>query len=466
MSIFSDIKSNTVLKHFEMLSQIPRGSFNTKGIADFLCEFAISNNLKHYRDSSDNVVIYKDGTKSGEPVILQGHTDIVCDSENDFDFQNSSIKLIRNEDIVTADGTTLGADNGIACAMMMAILTDTSLVHPPVECVFTSNEEVGLLGAAALDCSKLKGKYLLNIDSAHEGVFTVGCAGGISVIATKSCSTSKNTADTYKLSVSALDGGHSGAEIHKNRCNAIKLAAKIIDEIGNCNIISVTGGSKENAIPSGCEIVFTANSIDKTVAEKYIQYVKSTYSDSDCKIQILDMPVSEHAFTAADSSNIINVLVGLPDGIKCMNKVIPDMVQTSSNIGVVTTADNNIKFEISVRSSVSHEKYQLQKSIADILEKYNFDVDVHGDYPAWEFKEQSALKDIAVETYAEMYGKQPVIRVIHAGLECGLFSDKIQNLDCISYGPDLFDIHTTSERMSISSVLRVYDFTLQLLKLI
>ncbi len=465
MSLFDDIKQNNVLEYFEQLSQVPRGSFNSKGIADFLCSFAKSNNLEYYRDDSDNVVIYKPGTKCGEPVILQGHTDIVCDSDGEFDFKNSPIKLLRYGDVVTADGTTLGADNGIACAMMMSILTDNSLRHPPVECVFTSNEEVGLLGAAALDCSVIKGKRMLNIDSECEGIFTVGCAGGISVAAEKNCGISNNTAKTYKLSVSGLDGGHSGVEIHKNRCNAIKLAAKIISEIGNYNIISINGGSKENAIPSGCEIVFAANIEDKNITQKYIQYVKSTYSDADCKIEICDMPVSERTFTTADSAKIIDVLIALPDGIRCMNRIIPDLVQTSSNIGVVTTKGNGIKFEISIRSSASSEKYQLQKNIADILKKYDFDVDIHGDYPAWEFKEKSQIKDLAIKTYVDMYGKQPVIDVIHAGLECGLFSDKIQNLDCISYGPDLLDIHTTSERMSISSVLRVYEFTIQLLKL-
>ncbi len=465
MSLFNDIKQNKVLEYFEQLSRVPRGSFNTKGIADYLCNFANSNNLKYYRDNSDNVVIYKQGTKSSEPVIIQGHTDIVCASDGEFDFVNLPIRLLRDGDTVTAHKTTLGADNGIACAMMMAILTDDLLEHPPIECVFTSNEEVGLLGAVALDCSILKGKRMLNIDSECEGVFTVGCAGGISVTGTKSCNISANVTSTYKLSVSGLDGGHSGVEIHKNKCNAIKLAFKIIDEIGNCKIVLVNGGSKENAIPCSCEVVFTATNVDKSIAQRYIQYVKSTYSDCDCKIEICDLPVATQTITESDSQGIIKALLDLPDGIRCMNKIIPDLVQTSSNIGVVSTNDNDIKFEISVRSSVSEQKYQLKNDISDILANCNFCVDIHGDYPAWEFKGQSPLKDLAVKTYEDMYGKQPVIDVIHAGLECGLFSDKIDNLDCISYGPDLFDIHTTSERTSISSVLRVYDFTIQLLKL-
>ena len=465
MGLFNDIKQNKVLEYFEQLSKVPRGSFNTKGIADYLCSFATSNNLAYYRDESDNVIIYKQGTKSGEPVILQGHTDMVCDSDDYFDFENSPIKLLRDGDIVTADGTTLGADNGIACAMMMAILSDNSLMHPPLECVFTSNEEVGLLGATALDCSKLKGKRMLNIDSECEGVFTVGCAGGISVIATTDCSVVNNTLQTYKLSITELDGGHSGVEIGKNRCNAIKLAANIIDEIGNCNIVSINGGSKENAIPSNCEVVFTTNSIDKNIVNKYVEFVKSTYSDAHCKIEIIDIPMSDKACTSENSNSIVNALIKLPDGIRSMNSAIPDLVQTSSNIGVVTTDENSIKFEISVRSSVSVEKNQLLEDITDIFNKHNFDVASHGDYPSWEFKEKSAVRDVAVKIYEDMYEKQPVIDVIHAGLECGLFSDKIQNLDCISYGPDLFDIHTTSERMSISSVLRVYDFTIKLLKL-
>lgn len=464
MSLFSDINQNKVLQYFEMISDVPRGSANSKGIADFLEQFATKNNLKYYRDSANNVVIYKDGTKDTQPVILQGHTDIVCDSVNEFDFINNPIKILRQGDIVTADGTTLGADNGIACAIMMSILTDNTLTHPDLECVFTSDEEIGLIGASKLDTSKLKGKTMLNIDSECEGVFTAGCAGGTSISSTYKYTKIDNTKNTYKLSVSGLDGGHSGVDIDKNRCSAIKLSFEIINSIGNCNIVSVNGGSKENAIPSVCEVVFTADNVDFDICDDYSKKVKEMYSDAICNIEITQAEKSAYALSDEDSYNIINSVLELPNGIRCMNSLIPTLVQTSSNIGVVSTTDDAISFDISVRSSVSNEKIQIANDIKSILEKYNFNVDMHGDYPSWEFKEISLLRDTAVKVFEDLYKKSPVIDVIHAGLECGIFSDKIPGLDCISYGPDLFDIHTVNERMSISSVMRVYDFTVELLK--
>lgn len=464
MSLFTDIKQNKVMHYFEMLSKVPRGSYNSKGIADFLVDFANSNNLKCYRDDTDNVVIYKDGTKTGEPVVLQGHTDIVCDSINNFDFENSPIKLIREGDMVTADGTTLGADNGIACAMMMAILSDNNLLHPPIECVFTSDEEVGLLGATALDCSKIKGKTMLNIDSECEGVFTAGCAGGASISASLNFDKCENKKNTYKLSVTGLDGGHSGVDIDKNRCSAIKLAFDIVKRTGDCNIVSVNGGSKENAIPSVCEIVFASDNVDTGICDEFKSIVTNNYSDSDCNILIEQINIAPYSMNDNHSKKLIDCVVELPNGIRCMNASIPTLVQTSSNIGVVATNDDNISLDISVRSSVTKEKSDIADDIKNILQKYGFEVKIHGDYPSWEFIENSELRDTAVKVFENMYNKKPVIDVIHAGLECGIFSDKIKNLDCISYGPDLLDIHTVNERMSISSVMRVYDFTVELLK--
>ena len=468
--MFRDIKHKVVFEYFAKICSIPHGSGNTIGIADYYCNFAKEHNLEFYRDDMNNVIIYKPASKGCEDklgVILQGHSDMVCDSVGEFDFETQPIEIVRDGDIISANGTTLGADNGIAGAMMLAILADKNAVHPALECVFTSDEETGMFGALALDYSKLKGKTMLNLDSDGEGTITCGCAGGARCHISMAMDKCANDKKCYKLTVDGLLGGHSGVIIGYNRANAIKMAVKIVSEIApDCSIVSVSGGSKENAIPSISEVVF-ATDLDikiEDIKTKYEAYIKETFSDDEPCINISETNKSDVVFDRDSSDKLISLVNDMPTGVVEMSKDIEGLVQTSLNCGVISTTDNSVEFDISVRSNVKSRKMDIISMISDISAKYGYTVDISGEYPSWEYNPVSDAKQTAIDLFAKMYGKKPHIEVIHAGLECGVFTDNIPGLDCIAFGPSLYDIHTVNERMEIGSVCRVFEFLIELLK--
>ncbi|MCF0105339.1 MAG: aminoacyl-histidine dipeptidase [Holdemanella sp.] len=469
--MLENLKPYNVWKYFEKLCSIPHGSYNEKGISDYVVQFAKERNLEVYQDEVYNVIIIKEASQGYEdkkPIILQGHMDMVCEKApgSDFDFEKDSLILEVNGDYVSAKDTTLGGDDGIAVAMELAILDDDTLQHPRLECIFTVSEEVGLDGAKALDTTPLKGNYLINIDSEEEGYFTVGCAGGCRVDISKEIKKVNKTGNLVKIKVDGLKGGHSGVEINKNLGNANKIMADVLKMIKDFDLISLKGGSKDNAITRVCEAAIIVDPLKLSCIEACNAYYKELYKLSDPDINITYEVVGlkdVQVLNAFDKDELIWFMTNLSNGVMKMSKNIKGLPGTSSNLGVVNV-DESIKLTTSLRSESIKDKETLLKAIKHMAALCNYTVNVRGDYPAWEYKEDSILREKMKEIYVSMYGKEPIVMSIHAGLECGILSSKIENMDAVSIGPDMFDIHTYAERISISSVERVYTFVLEVLK--
>ena len=462
--------SEKALRFFEEFSNIPRGSGNTKAIADYLVDFAKARGLECYRDESDNVVIRKAATAGYESkpgVILQGHTDIVALKNPDcpINMEKEGLDLYRDGDYLRARGTTLGADDGVAMAYAMAILDSDDIAHPELEAVFTSDEEVGLLGATALDASVLHGRLLINIDSDEEGIFTVGCAGGARVDINLPVKAKTHIGQIYTLSISGFKGGHSGVEIDKNRANAIKVAAEILSRLEGVKLGKANAGSADNAIPSDAQVIFTTKSPILEISD-VINSVVETLPEGETQRKFnLEMNISSaKVIDVEGSKNILSLITEMPNGVMRMMEDIEGLVETSLNMGILALDGKALNLTISVRSAKGEEKAKLLDTIKEIAEKHNANVSVRGEYPAWEYRKESHLRDVMCRVYNDMYGKNATVVTIHAGLECGIFSDKMDGLDCVSIGPDNHDIHTPDERLSLSSFNRVYEYIINVLK--
>ena len=468
---FSDFPSSEkALRFFEEFSRIPRGSGNTKAIADYLVKFAKDRELDYFRDSADNVIIKKPATKGyeGHPgVIIQGHTDIVALKEPGcgINMDKEGLDLYRDGDYLRARGTTLGADDGVAMAYAMAILDSDDIAHPDFEAVFTSDEEVGLLGATALDGNLISGKMLINVDSDEEGIFTVGCAGGGRLDLTMPVKAKTHFGQIYTLRIGCLKGGHSGVEIHKNRVNAIKCAAEILSSLKDVRLGRIEGGSADNAIPSDIIVIFTTKSSIMEISESF-NSVKERLPEEENEARFkVDMSLlSAKLLSVEASQNILALINELPNGVTRMSEDIEGLVETSLNMGILKLNDKAMNLTISVRSAKGEEKRKLIDKVTEIAASHGADVSVRGEYPAWEYRKDSRLRDVMCEVYKGMYGKDATVVTIHAGLECGIFSDKIEGLDCVSIGPDNHDIHTPEERLNLPSFNRVYEYLINVLK--
>ncbi len=463
--------AEAVFRFFEEISRIPHGSENTAPIADYLVSFAEARGLWCYRDAADNVVIRKPATagkESSPTVIFQGHTDMVADKVAgcDIDLLKDGLKIFRDGDLIRAEGTTLGGDDGVAIAYALAVLDSDDIVHPEFEALFTSNEEIGLLGATALDCSVLKGRLMVNIDSDIEGIFTVGCAGGMRIDTRLEAERAPADGECLKLSVSGLRGGHSGIEIDKGRSNAIKLLAEILSEAKDLRVIEIEGGNADNAIPRSAECVFKTDDGSVSAISVAIARVFKEHGtrEPDIKITLDASDTMANAFTSDASKRFIKLINDLRSGVVTMSEEIPGLVETSANIGIITAEEGAMCCSLSIRSSKNASKESLRASIREAAEGLGADVSERGAYPAWEYRKDSVLRDIMVKTYEDMYKRLPEVITIHAGLECGIFSDKMPGLDCVSIGPDNFDIHTPEEHLSISSTARVWEYLKELLK--
>lgn len=470
LNITDDKSAIKVFEFFEEISKVPRGSSNTKKIADYLVDFARSRALEFYRDEYDNVIIKKEATEGYEArptVILQGHTDIVADKikSSKKNLEKEGLELYRDGDFIRAKETTLGADDGIAMAYALALLNSSDIPHPKIEALFTSDEEIGLIGASALDTSNLDGKIMINVDSDEEGVFTVGCAGGLRMDLEFNAERKLTDGNLYKLSISGLMGGHSGVEINKGRLNAIKELGKILLSLKSVKIVEIEGGNADNAIPRDAYAIFGSD-IDYSSIKSLTELSERNLqiNDKNAKITLEKYEDRALAFDCENSAEILSALDSLPSGVCAMEEKIPDMVETSMNVGIIKTFDTGVTISASLRSSRAAAKADLKARVRAIGERLGASVSERGEYPEWEFKSQSRLCDIMKEVYTEMHGSEPSVIIIHAGLECGIFSNKIPGLDCVSIGPDNFDIHTPDEHLSISSSIRVWHFLKEVLK--
>lgn len=482
MSVLGNLEPKKVFNYFEEICRIPHGSYDTKKISDFLKGFAEDRGLKCYQDQANNIIIIKEATPGYEnsaPVILQGHMDMVCEKtpESDIDFKKDGLKLMIDGDFVTADGTTLGGDNGIAVAMSLAILDSDDIPHPRLEIVITTDEEVGLLGAEALDVSPLTAKKFINIDSEEEGIFTASCAGGVTATNKIPVEREQFSGDRVEILIDGLLGGHSGIEIDKERASGNILMARVLYQLSkkvDFRIESLFGGQKDNAI---CKLAKATVVIDpknieiiKETVEEMSRIFKHEYrvTDSEVKVtcKLVDGDENYQLPTDKESTcKIITYLMNAPQGVQNMSKDIEGLVETSLNLGALTLEYEFLKATYAVRSSVSTKSDFLVNKLTSLGENLGGTIELFGAYPGWEYKADSPLRDTCVEVFKAMYGKEPEIAAIHAGLECGIFAGKIGNdLDCVSIGPDMAWVHTPDERLSISSTKRVWEFLLEVLK--
>lgn len=470
------LQPGAVFEYFEGLCAIPHGSHNTKAISDHIVAFAKEQGLRYIQDEANNVILFGEGTCGMEdhpPVILQGHMDMVCEKDADctINMDTDGLDIGHDGSYVFARGTTLGGDDGIAIAYAMALLADKSIPHPPLEVIVTVDEEVGMLGANVIDVSMLKGKTLINLDSEDEGIFTVSCAGGAR--ATLSLKVDRRTVygPCVRLMVDGLRGGHSGAEIHKNRANANKVMGEFMSRITKLMplcLTSFSGGSKDNAIPQSCQANVVAMGIGieriNAIAEELQAEIREKYDEPDANVQAFDVDaLGGNSLTTEDTARVIALLCAMPNGVQKYSADIPGLVQTSLNLGIAKLGEY-FSVTSSIRSSVNQEKEELLEQLRKLCQFYDGSYSQMGEYPAWEYNKDSALRETMVRVYTEMFGKKPEILAIHAGLECGLLGEKIPGLDCVSIGPQMHDIHTSRERLDIASTERVWKFLLEVLK--
>ena len=470
------LEPREVFRYFEEICAIPHGSRNTKAISDYLVAFAKAHGLEYRQDESNNVVIFAPGTQGLEdhaPVILQGHMDMVCEKDADctLDMAADGLDVTHDGHFVFARGTTLGGDDGIAVAYALAILADGTIAHPPLEVLITVDEEIGMLGAAAMDLSDLKGRTMVNLDSEDEGIFTVSCAGGARCTISLEAQRKAVYGPCVRLAVEGLRGGHSGAEIHKNRANANKVMGDFLGRIQKLMplcLTSFSGGSKDNAIPRSCQATVVAMGIGidriNEIAAQLQAEVRETYDEPEALIQAFDVDaLGGNALTTTATADVISLLCAAPNGVQAYCPDMPGLVQTSLNLGIAKLGDR-FSATFSVRSSVNSEKEALITKLKELSDFYNGTYSQFGTYPAWEYRKDSRLRDVMVPIYTRMFGKEPQVLAIHAGLECGLLGDKLPGLDCVSIGPQMHDIHTSREKLDIASTKRTWDFLLEVLK--
>lgn len=489
------MKNHIVFQYFNELCKIPRGSGNRKPVSDFIVRFAKAHGLDYRQDGAYNVVVFKPaaaGLEQKPAVMLQGHMDMVCEKTPDSAhcFETDPIIPVYEGEYLHAQGTTLGADNGIAAAYMMALLADSDMALPALECVFTTDEEIGLLGAAALEPYPTRAEYLINLDNEEEHHFCVSCAGGRCVHITAQPETARlplaaeEPVWVYELTISGLCGGHSGVEIQKEGANANKLLGRLLFELASgteteagslFHLISFHGGQKDNVIPNGAKAVLAADSPKLTpfLQERFAVY-RHEYAGTEREMRLdvecrrLEEPAA--ALTPTETMKLLFFLVQADNGVVRMDHEIEGLVQTSCNLGIVdleaasnADCDSRLSMTISVRSNIGTRKEELSQKLSFLASFLGYDAAYEGDYPQWEYRRESSLRTVMERVHMEMYGTAPKWEAIHAGLECGIFANKFPELDIVSIGPTLLDIHTPKERAEIPSVVRCYEYLCALL---
>jgi dipeptidase D len=474
MSVCANLEPKKVFEIFENICSIPHGSGNMKGIADFCVEFAKKHSLEFHRDQNDNVVIFKNATagyENAEPIILQGHLDMVCQKTADctIDFEKDGLSLFLDGDFLKAKNTTLGADNGIAVAFILSILASNTLKHPKIEAVFTTDEEVGLIGAIALDMNILSAKRMINIDSEESDAVTISCAGGSDFAATLALESELFSGTEVSVTLKGLKGGHSGICINEGRSNANLLAAKYLNALNvPFKLISIAGGDKGNAIPNVCEIRVLAEDFtefkteSQTVLKDFQGKLQKTEPDFDFEILNLNQKTLS-VLTDDWTKKLINIILNMPNGVIKMSEEIDGLVETSLNLGVLKADTCSAYFYFALRSNKRKSLSNLENTLKDYFGE-NAVIKTAGHYPPWEFNSLSKMRDIYLDTYKTLFGETPKVEAIHAGLECGVFADAIRKFDCIAIGPDIFDAHTVNERLSVSSAAKIYKLLTEILE--
>ena len=473
MGALTGLEPASVFHYFEAICGIPHTSHHEKALSDYCKNFAKEHGLACRQDEMGNLLIKAPATPGyeNEPaLILQGHLDMVGDKTADckLDLEKDAIRPVVDGGYVRAEGTTLGGDDGIAVAYALAVLDADDIPHPALEVVLTVCEEVGLLGASAMDFSDLAGRLLINIDSEEEGVLTAGCAGG-RIECHLPAARAAVTGTAVKADIVGLVGGHSGTEIHKGRANAIALLGRwltLLEDHGvQYVVLALSGGAKENVIPkeSSVTLVLPAGITEAVhaAAADFAAQMQAEYGTADpaIRLQLTEQGCSEYSALDADSTQRLRkALLLMPWGVQAMSMDVPGLVETSLNLGVAELGDAEAILRFSVRSSVPSAKELLARKVQTLTELLGGSVRFHGDYPAWTYARESALRDRCVAVYEAQYGAKPQIVALHAGLECGILSGKIDGLDCISFGPNLLNVHTPNERADIASVARVWEY--------
>lgn len=480
MRVLENLKPKKVFYYFEEICNIPHGSGNLDGISSYLDRFAEDRGLFHIRDASNNVIIVKEASAGYEgvlPIILQGHMDMVAvkKSDCDIDLERDPLRLKVDGDFVYAEGTSLGGDDGIAVAYILALLDSDDIAHPRIEAVITTDEETGMEGATAIDLSMLQAKRMLNIDSEEEGILLTSCAGGMRTdchipVKMDHC----QTGVCLEVTVGGLLGGHSGTEINKEHANAIKLLGLALKQVRKkvpFLLTEVRGGEKDNAIPREAHATVWLPESGKNSFIKELEQIeneeknenKSKEKDLFIKVAQTDFTV-QRAFDDDSTERVLSFLTLLPNGVMAMSADIAGLVETSLNVGILKTCDNEVVASTAIRSAIETAKYKVNLQVDTLTKLLGGYTETHGEYPGWQFDPDSRLRADMVRIYREMFGKDAQVEALHAGLECGIMIAKIPGLDCVSYGPNIYDIHTTEERLSISSTSRMWDYLLEILK--
>jgi dipeptidase D len=478
MKNIKDLEPKAIFSYFKDISDIPRESGNEEGVRQYLLKFAKENNFKAVVDKIGNVIIYVPATKGYEnrsSVALQGHMDMVCVKtlESKHDFDKDPIELLIEDDFLTAKDTTLGGDNGIAIAMALDVFTDKNVKHGPLEGIFTVSEETGLTGAFNLEAENVASRKLINLDSEEEGIIYIGCAGGVETQATLN-SIKQEVPSTYKnynLSVKDLLGGHSGAEIHMQRANAIKFVARALINLKTIRLNSLEGGIKRNVIPSSCVSIFSIDESEEQTLKNAVEMLNTIYKEEFSKQEpqisiTLEEEKVESAFSNKDSVNFIRSLYLAPHGIAAMSMELKGVVETSSNLAIVKTNASSLEAISSHRSSIMTSRDDIANICAQAFLTCNADVVQVGAYPSWKPDLSSKLTAFCAKAYEEYAQKKPLLTAIHAGLECGIINSRIPGMDSVSFGPDMFDVHSIKEHLSISSTKRTSEFLKHLLSII
>lgn len=473
------LKPELLWESFYGISQVPRPSKKEEKIQKHVKDWAEKNNFEFKTDASGNILIYVPATPGYEDkdtVVLQGHLDMVCEKNKgtEHDFENDPIELIREGDWIRANGTTLGSDNGIGVAASMAIALDKNTVHGPIEILCTADEETGMTGVNGLSGDFLNGKYLLNLDSEEDGVFYVGCAGGQDTVGTAKIKFKSNDTEfvPYELMVTGLAGGHSGLDIQNGRANAIRLLAILLNRINlKYRIADMSGGSLRNAIPREAEAVILIDPSDeskvKEVIEKFVEDMLLEFKVTDGGLKVnfskLDKKF-EKVFSKKFAKKVVNVLLAIPHGIMAMSPSIPDLVETSTNLATLRINEDELVIGTSQRSSIESAKLVVTSRVVSIFNLAGFKAKVGDGYPGWQPNMDSQLLKIGKKVYKEMFGSEPGIKAIHAGLETGLLGAKYPNLDMISFGPTIMGAHSPTEKVNIPAVEKFYELLKGMLK--